>query len=144
MTGTSGIVFGQARQLQGLLVTVLFAGLLLVGCEKVELISDVGEPGLDDGGEVDLSPGWLIPENEVFDGGPGKDGIPALSNPPLVTNGEVTFLDNQDLVIGVVIDGVPRAYPHSILDWHEIINDEIADRIVAITYCPLTGSGIGW
>ncbi len=144
MTGSSGFIFGHARQLQGLLATVLFAGLLLVGCEKVELISEVGEPSLDDGSERDRNPGWLIPENEVLDGGPGKDGIPALSNPPLVASGDAPFLSNQDLVIGIVIDGVARAYPHSILDWHEIINDAIAGRTVAITYCPLTGSGIGW
>ena len=37
-----------------------------------------------------------------------------------------------------------RAYSHSILDWHEIINDNIGDTSVAITYCPLTGTGIGW
>ncbi len=122
----------------------MFAGLLLVGCEKVELLSDVGEPDLDTGGELGSNPGWLIPENEVFDGGPGKDGIPALSNPRLVASDDAPFLSDQDLVIGVVIGGVARAYPHSILDWHEIINDEIADRAVSITYCPLTGSGIGW
>jgi len=36
------------------------------------------------------------------------------------------------------------AYPHIILDWHEIINDNVGDVSVAITYCPLTGTGIGW
>jgi len=31
-----------------------------------------------------------------------------------------------------------------ILDWHEIVNDEMGDLFFAITYCPLTGTGIGW
>ena len=34
--------------------------------------------------------------------------------------------------------------PHRILDWHEIINDEIGELKLSITYCPLTGTGIGW
>jgi len=35
-------------------------------------------------------------------------------------------------------------YQHPILDWHEIINDGIGNTKFAITYCPLTGSGISW
>ncbi len=95
---------------------------------------------------------WLIPASEVLGGGPGKDGIPALENPILVTVDEVaslnddnlTFLDDDDLVIGFRAGDEARAYPHTILDWHEIINDQIAGLSIAITYCPLTGSGIGW
>ena len=30
-----------------------------------------------------VTSGWLIPENEIKKGGPGKDGIPALQNPPV-------------------------------------------------------------
>jgi hypothetical protein len=36
------------------------------------------------------------------------------------------------------------AYPHSILDWHEIINDKVNNFAIAVTYCPLTGTGVGW
>ena len=36
------------------------------------------------------------------------------------------------------------AYPHIILDWHEIVNDDVAQSAIAVTYCPLTGTGIGW
>ena len=39
---------------------------------------------------------------------------------------------------------VIRAYPHPILGWHEIINDNIDGDVVAITYCPLTGTGVAW
>jgi hypothetical protein len=46
-------------------------------------------------------------------------------------------------VTGVRIGNDFRAYPHKILDWHEIINDEIGGKPVAITFCPLTGTSIG-
>lgn len=87
---------------------------------------------------------WLIPFDEVRDGGPGKDGIPALENPALVAVSEVTYLDNFDLVVGYVSNGEARAYPHKIFNWHEIINDDINGRKVAITHCPLTGTSVGW
>jgi hypothetical protein len=128
-------------------LTMLVLGVFLTSCEQVELISDVGESGLDDDlttGEGAGSTGWLIPVGEVMDGGPGKDGIPALNSPALIRNHQVDFLSGHDLVVGLVIDGEPRAYPHLILDWHEIINDQIGSSQFAITYCPLTGSGIGW
>ena len=89
---------------------------------------------------------WLLPVNEIYDGGPGKDGIPALTNPVFVKPSEEDgdYLSEDDLIIGLKIGGEVRAYPHSILDYHEIINDEMGELAIAITYCPLTGSGIGW
>jgi hypothetical protein len=89
---------------------------------------------------------WLIPQNEVRDGGPGKDGIPALHAPPRVRIGdsENHYLEDEDLVLGYYYGGEVVAYPHAILDWHEIINDKVGGQAIAVTYCPLTGTGIGW
>ena len=87
---------------------------------------------------------WSIPKTEIFDGGPGKDGIPALENPSFVQAQSVSILKDSDLVLGFKNGTDIRAYQHIILDWHEIINDKIGDVALAITYCPLTGTGIGW
>ncbi len=87
---------------------------------------------------------WAIPQAQVFDGGPGKDGIPALENPNLISAAEATYLANGDLVLGYKNGNDVRAYPHPILDWHEIINEKVDDHAFAVTYCPLTGTGIGW
>jgi len=101
-------------------------------------------PEQDQAGRPYLSGPWLIPENEVLSGGPGKDGIPALKNPKMTDIPRADYLSPEDLVLGLVANGEARAYPHRILDWHEIINDDIQGQKVAITYCPLTGTGIGW
>ncbi len=93
---------------------------------------------------ADVSGEWLIPKDQIFDGGPGKDGIPALTNPQFASVTSTTYLKNDDLVIIIKIDDEIRIYPHPILDWHEIINDEINGTKFALTYCPLTGSGIAW
>jgi hypothetical protein len=87
---------------------------------------------------------WIIPSDQVFDGGVGKDGIPSVDNPVFEQTQANTYLNPNDLVIGVVHNGQAKAYPHRILDWHEIVNDQIDDRAFALTYCPLTGTGVAW
>ncbi len=87
---------------------------------------------------------WSIPVSEVLDGGPGRDGIPALVNPQMIAAQSPTVLLDTDLVLGYKNGNDVRAYPHIILDWHEIVNDNIEDVSLAVTYCPLTGTGIGW
>ncbi len=90
------------------------------------------------------SDAWLIPEGEIRDGGPGKDGIAAISNPKFIPIEEVSFLLESDLIIGIQIGDFVRAFPHPILDQHEIANHTIENTSFALTYCPLTGSGIAW
>lgn len=93
---------------------------------------------------ADVSGDWLIPTDQVFDGGPGRDGIPSVDNPQFTNVNDAPYLLDNDLVIGIKIGGTIRAYPHPILDWHEIVNDDISGQKTAITYCPLTGSAIAW
>lgn len=98
------------------------------------------------GGEVVDPNVWDVPRDQVFDGGPGKDGIPSIDDPSFSTKDDVDIVNkyNDLLVTGIVHNGIARAYPHPILDWHEIVNDDIGDLSIAITFCPLTGTGIGW
>jgi hypothetical protein len=98
-------------------------------------------PGGNGNGNLKI---WNIPQDEVYDGGPGKDGIPALENPLFIEASEAAYLADNDLVMGYKNGNEVRAYPHPILDWHEIINDKVNDHAFAVTYCPLTGTGIGW
>ncbi|MDR9419127.1 DUF3179 domain-containing protein [Gracilimonas sp.] len=87
---------------------------------------------------------WLVPEHEVIDGGPGKDGIPPIEDPKYVTVNESDYIPNERRVLGLKMYGNVRAYPHQILDWHEIVNDKIGGVNFNLTYCPLTATGIAW
>lgn len=80
----------------------------------------------------------------VVSGGPGKDGIPAIDEPRFIPPGEARFLADEDVVFGLSRNGKARAYPQLILVWHEIVNDAFPDGPVSITYCPLTGSVVGF
>ncbi|MCP5050602.1 MAG: DUF3179 domain-containing protein [bacterium] len=87
---------------------------------------------------------WLIPVSEVFDGGPGKDGIPALMDPPFIGVNAAFYLNAGDLVIGVKIGGVMVAFPHRVLDRHEIANILNGAIPYVLSYCPLTGTAMVW
>jgi len=87
---------------------------------------------------------WSIPFQEVLDGGPGKDGIPSIDSPRFVTPSEAFFLKDDDLVVGISLNGDVKAYPHKILDYHEIVNDVVGQIPMAISYCPLTGTAFAW
>ena len=83
-----------------------------------------------------------------------RDAIPALTNPVLLSAEEATlrasdrasdpraYVADNDRVIGVVRDGVSRAYPVNLGWWHEIINDRLGDSFIAVTYCPFTDTGL--
>lgn len=120
----------------------LFFGVLFFMCttEEDPTYRTYGSGGAGGSG----ASAWLLPRALVVDGGPGKDGIPALINPESADVNQINYLTDDDLVLGFSYGGEYRAYPHDILDWHEIINDDLNGGKIAITYCPLTGTGIGW
>lgn len=57
--------------------------------------------------------------------------------------GSEEWLD-EDLVVGIVVDGDARAYPVRLLSLHEIVNDTIGGRPVAVTWCPLCFSAVAF
>lgn len=84
-----------------------------------------------------------IPREALLDGGPPKDGIPALDRPRFVTSAEAAeFLKDKDQVIGVYRDAEAKAYPLKVMVWHELVNDEIGGRPSTVSYCPLNGAGV--
>ncbi|MDJ0904846.1 MAG: DUF3179 domain-containing protein [Woeseiaceae bacterium] len=89
-------------------------------------------------------PDWLLPKNEIWDGGPGQDGIPSIDNPQFELASETTFVDPAERVVGVFVNGEYHAYPHRVLDWHEVVNDSAGSDAFVLSYCPLTGSALAW
>jgi hypothetical protein len=81
------------------------------------------------------------------------DTLKALTLPAMMTRDEVSaanenergkLLVSSDRVVGVQVDGVARAYPLRLLRWHEVVNDVIGDRAIAVTYSPLSGAIAVW
>jgi hypothetical protein len=85
-----------------------------------------------------------IPVDEIMSGGPPRDGIPALTNPAFEPVDDVEWLRPQDRLLALKRGDEAKAYPLRILNWHEIVNDELAGEPIVVTYCPLCGTGMAF
>ncbi len=85
---------------------------------------------------------FRVRPEEIEWGGVGKDGIPALDQPGFIPGAEAKYLKEDDRVFGVYWNGEAKAYPHNILDAHEMANDVVGGLHVSLSYCTLCGSGI--
>jgi len=79
----------------------------------------------------------------IISGGPPRDGIPSIDEPEFGPVSEAArFSKPTEPVITVEMGGEAKAYPLSILTWHEIVNDTIAGTPITVTFCPLCNSSI--
>ena len=85
---------------------------------------------------LDLILGW----------GPAKDWIPAIDEPKFYSIEEaeknLDFLSDASTWIAVNIGWEAKFYPYNILVWHEIVNDSVWWKNIAVTFCPLCGSAV--
>ncbi|MGO9061451.1 MAG: DUF3179 domain-containing (seleno)protein [Candidatus Binataceae bacterium] len=79
------------------------------------------------------------PSKQLISANLVKDKIIALDHPKFIAANDAHFLQPMERLIGVVVNGVAKAYPIRILDWHEVVNDVTAGKPIAVTFCPLTG-----
>lgn len=62
-----------------------------------------------------------------------RDAIPAVFKPAFVSVAEAQIPDEAN-VIGVEIGGDARAYSIDLLDGHEIVNDVVGGKKIAVTW----------
>ena len=86
----------------------------------------------------------LIPVREIRSGGPPRDGIPSIDRPQFVAGSAAGFLKEKDRILGIERNGVVKAYPIAILNYHEIVNDVFSNEPIVVTYCPLCGTGMAF
>lgn len=92
--------------------------------------------------------GFSVPPSEIASGGPGPDGISSIDFPVFTQDFASQSVAPNELVVGIKIGDDVRAYTHTVLDWHEIVNDQFVidgqQDPVTLSYCPLTGSAMLW
>jgi hypothetical protein len=66
--------------------------------------------------------------------------IPALDDPAVTDAGGGDWYPDERLVFGITVEGESRAYPKHIMEVHEMVNDDLGGRRLAIPYCTLCGS----
>ncbi len=85
-----------------------------------------------------------VPFDSLMQACAARDCIPSIDQPVFISANSVDFLQDDDLLLALTHNGITRAYPTRILDRHEIVNDMFGPDPVAITYCPLCGSGLAF
>jgi hypothetical protein len=102
--------------------------------------------GIDPGFEAFLQDDFpsAIRVEEIQWGGVLVDGIPALDNATMIPANDARYLEPDEPVFGISINGDHRAYPLRIMDWHEMANDVVGGVPVSLAYCTLCGAGIAY
>lgn len=83
--------------------------------------------------------------DNIVETGLSADQIPPLERPNYsdLSSAALT-LDREDIVFVVEAEEGNYVYPQEILVWHEIVNEMFNGRRASLTYCPLTGSVMGF
>lgn len=122
----------------------MVAGVVISGCSDDSVAPGIEKRTTDLEGfdfvlpcpVADFTPDFLFASNVP------RDGIPSVDNPTFSSASETTWLADDDRVLGVVFEGQPMAFPIRILVWHEVVNISGTKGRAAVTYCPLTFTGI--
>jgi hypothetical protein len=132
-----------------LLIAVL--SILAAGCGGAA--DDAAKHAADSAGDDRLlvsRDGWKtdfsrhsVALSEFAPGGPPRDGIPPLDEPRIESlRAADEWLEDGEPVLVAEVGSRARAYPLQILVWHEIANDVLGGRPIAVTYCPLCNSSL--
>jgi len=66
--------------------------------------------------------------------------IPAADNPEVIKAADADWIDDEDIVFGIEVNGEYRAYPRQIMEVREMVNDTLGGRHLGIPYCTLCGA----
>lgn len=78
-----------------------------------------------------------IIETNIF-----PDDIPAITNPEFSEPSDIDYLESDALGIGVNFNGDQRFYPNQVLIWHSVINDEVGNKKILVSYCAFCASSV--
>jgi len=148
---------GPRRNLRGAwwVMVVVLAFFVLVAIVQVgRVVNHLDRPVVGDGKDpatygFDLS--TLTIDDRWLAAAMPRDALPALDRPALLNIAQVDslnraergkYLVSEDLVIGVVVGAEARAYPLRMMHWHEVANDTVGGRPLAVCWHPLSGSAV--
>jgi len=145
----------------GIFVLVSIGAVYLLNNERDQEGFTDDSPASDEENSEEMTDDSLADQEIVFDGmtderlsayhdnirrgGPPVDGIPPIENPEYQSlEAADPSMENEDVVFIVEVEEGVFLYPQRILVWHEIVNETFGGEKMSITYCPLTGSAIGY
>ena len=89
-------------------------------------------------------PESLVDRTRIVWGGVAPDAIASIDEPTFEQADTVDWIEDQEAVLVLQLDGKIRVYPVQVMIWHEIVNDRVDGRPVTVTYCPLCNSAVAF
>ena len=89
-------------------------------------------------------PESLVDRTRIVWGGVAPDAIASIDEPTFEQADTVDWIEDQEAVLVLQLDGEIRVYPVQVMIWHEIVNDRVDGRPVTVTYCPLCNSAVAF
>jgi hypothetical protein len=80
-----------------------------------------------------------VPADEIIAGGPARDGIKSVDQPDFAAAAAAKWVARPNPVLGVALGGAAHAYPVHLIEYHQVVNDEIGGKAVLATFDPLAG-----
>jgi hypothetical protein len=109
--------------------------LLALACGSAETTDP--QAALGDGGSSPAptiqSSGIMASQNS-FGGFNRRSPFVPLDDPEFLTAEDASFLGDDNLVMGLYIEGQSRAYPIGMVYYHHVVNDTVDGRPMLITY----------
>src|SRR4029450_9647125 len=66
----------------------------------------------------------------------------AIHHPEFVAASEATFLQDDDILLGVTSGSVAKAYPAADLAQHGAVSDTVPDGPISVTWCGVCNTGL--
>ncbi len=93
-----------------------------------EVTAVAAEGGTSSSVRVAVDPEFSLPRSRI-----PKDGIPPIYDPEFVSAGD-SPLEDSSYVMGVAIEGEAHAYPVSLLNGREMVNDVVGGIPLLVTW----------
>lgn len=87
---------------------------------------------------------WAIPQEEIRYDTSNIDNIPSIDDPDFLPIDESEYIPENNRVLVYKNGEVVKIYPFGPMSTHEIVNDNTNGQAHAITFCPITVSGLNW
>jgi hypothetical protein len=116
---------------------LLLAGPLLVGAAASAEPSPPPQAGAGPNG-FSLE-NLAVPRDAILEGGPARDKIRSVDSPEFVPPPEATWSPPPVTVLGVALEDAAHAYPVHLVEYHQVVNDELGGVPILLSYDPLSG-----
>jgi hypothetical protein len=83
-----------------------------------------------------------VPVDKILPGGPARDGMARVDEPRWAAPEEASWVRGDTPVIGFEAGGESRAIPVHLIEYHQIVNDEVGGVPVVITFDPICATPI--